>query len=51
MTTKLDLIKEYKSYYTAKNTPEIQEFGRRVISWKRLDNGNIVDKYVLYNGN
>ena len=27
---------------------EIQEFGRKVISWKRLDNGNIVDKYVLY---
>jgi len=26
-TTKLDLTKEYKSYYTAKTTPEVVEFG------------------------
>ena len=25
-TTKLDLIKEYKTYYTAKKTPEVVEF-------------------------
>jgi len=26
-TTKLDLTKEYKSYYSAKTTPEVVEFG------------------------
>lgn len=28
MTTKLDLTKEYKQYYTAKNTPTLVEFGK-----------------------
>jgi hypothetical protein len=28
MTTKLDLTKEYKTYYTAKTTPEIVEFDK-----------------------
>ena len=28
MATKLDFAKEYKSYYTAKNTPVIVEFGK-----------------------
>jgi len=27
MATKLDLTKEYKTYYTAKTTPEVVEFG------------------------
>lgn len=26
-TTKLDLTKEYKTYYTAKTSPQIVEFG------------------------
>ncbi|MBU4314785.1 hypothetical protein KJ673_00065, partial [Patescibacteria group bacterium] len=28
MATKLDYAKEYKSYYTAKNTPVVVEFGK-----------------------
>ncbi|MCL0048948.1 hypothetical protein M1O20_01110, partial [Dehalococcoidia bacterium] len=27
MTTKLDLTKEYKTYYTARTSPEVVEFG------------------------
>ena len=27
---------------------EIQQFGKKVVSWKRLDNNTVVDKYVLY---
>ena len=30
---------------------ELQNFGKRVVSWKRLDNDSIVDLYTLYNSN